>query len=332
MIADLHFITYKDYKKLINIIKDIKEIKSPLKNPVLTIGNFDGVHKGHLALFDKVKQIAKDINGQSVVMTFDPHPVKVMKPVNAPILITPIKQKLKLISDAGIDVIFCISFNKQFGAISARDFVREILVDRIGAREIVVGYDYAFGRGRQGGIELLQGMGKELGFKVHMIEPFYLDRTLVSSTYIRDLLLDGDLAEAKRYLGRDYQISGMVIKGAGRGVKLLGIPTANLLAIDELIPKKGVYAVIVDLEDGSYYGVCNIGNNPTFGGNALSIETHLLDFSKDIFGKEFTIKFLHRLREEKIFGSKEELAAQIMKDITRTRELFGLHESGQKSK
>jgi len=317
---------------LINIINDIKEIKNHLKNPVLTIGNFDGVHKGHLALFDKVKQIAKAISGQSVVMTFDPHPVKVMKPRNGPLLITPIKQKLKLISDAGIDVIFCISFNKQFGAISARDFVREILVNRVGVREIVVGYDYTFGSGRQGDIKLLQNMGKELGFKVHVIEPIYLDEALVSSTYIRDLLLEGDLAEAKRFLGRDYQISGIVIKGAGRGAKVLGIPTANLLTIDELIPKKGVYAVIVDLEDGSYYGVCNIGNNPTFGENALSIETHLLDFNKDILGKEFVIKFLHRLREEKTFDSKEELADQIIKDIKRARELFSLHESGQRSK
>ena len=311
---------------MINIINDIKEIKNPLKNPALTIGNFDGVHKGHLALFEKVKQIAKAISGQSVVMTFDPHPIKVMKPGNSPLLITPIKRKLKLISDAGIDVVFCISFNKQFGAISARDFVREILVDRIGVREIVVGYDYTFGSGRQGDIELLQDMGKELGFKVHVIEPIYLGQTLVSSTYIRDLVMGGDLAEAKRLLGRDYQISGIVIKGAGRGAKVLGFPTANLLPVDELIPKKGVYAVIADIEDGSYYGVCNIGNNPTFGGNALFIETHLMDFNKDILGKEFTIKFLHRLREEKTFGSKEELADQIMKDIMRSRELFGLHE------
>ncbi len=317
---------------MINIINDINEIKGPLRNPVLTIGNFDGVHRGHLVLFDKVKQIAKAINGQSVVITFDPHPVKVMKPENGLPLITPIKQKLKLISDAGIDVIFCISFNKQFSDISAGDFVRKILVDRIGVREIVVGYDYTFGRGRQGDIRMLQDMGKEFEFNVHVIEPIHLDNTLVSSTYIRDLVLEGDLVEAKRLLGRDYQISGTVIKGTGRGTDLLGIPTANLRTLDELIPRKGVYAVIVDMADGSYYGVCNIGNNPTFGVKALSIETHLLDFNRDILGKEFTIKFLHRLRGEKKFDSKEELADQIRKDITRSRKLFGLHEPGQISK
>jgi riboflavin kinase/FMN adenylyltransferase len=317
---------------LINFINDIKEIKRPLKNPVLTIGNFDGVHRGHLAIFDKVKQIARAVNGQSVVITFDPHPVKVMKPGNGPLLITPIKEKIRLISDTGIDVIFCISFNKQFSAISARDFVKEILVDRIGVREIVVGYDYAFGRGRRGDIKLLRDMGKEFGFNVHVIEPIHLDKTLISSTYIRDLVLKGDLVEAKRLLGRDYQISGTIIKGTGRGADLLGVPTANIKTLDELIPKKGVYAVMVDMADGSYYGVCNIGNNPTFGTNPLSIETHLLDFNKDILGKEFTIRFLHWLREEKKFGSKEELADQMMKDITRSRELLDLHEPGQISK
>jgi len=311
---------------LANIINDLKDLKKPLNNPVLTIGNFDGVHKGHLALFEKVKQIANAISGQSVVMTFDPHPIKIMKPGNGPPLITPIRQKLRLISDAGIDVIFCIPFTKQFGSISAQDFVRDILVDRIGVREIVVGYDYNFGSGRRGDINLLQDMSKELGFKVHVVEPIYLDKTLVSSTSVRDLVQEGDLAEVKRLLGRDYQILGIVTKGAGRGARVLGIPTANLSPVDELIPKGGVYAVKVDMDSGSYYGVCNIGNNPTFGGNVLSIETHLLGFSENILGKELTIKFLHRLREEKTFVNEDELADQIMKDITKARELFGLHE------
>ncbi|MFC1533056.1 bifunctional riboflavin kinase/FAD synthetase [Thermodesulfobacteriota bacterium] len=309
-----------------NIIKDLKEIKKPLKNPVLTIGNFDGVHRGHLALFEKVKKIALGIKGQSAVMTFEPHPIKVMKPGNGPPLITPTNQKLKLLSDVGIDVIFCIPFTKQFATISAQDFVRNILVDKIGIKEIVVGYDYTFGNKRQGDINLLRVLGEELRFKVHMVEPIRLNHTLVSSTSVRNLVQDGDIAEAKRLLGRDYQISGTIKKGAGRGDKLLGIPTANLIPVDELIPKKGVYAVKADLDDGSYFGVCNIGNNPTFGGNTLSIETHLLDFHKDILGKEFNIKFIHHLREEKNFGSPQELSDQIREDIKRARKLFDLHE------
>ena len=308
------------------IIYDLKELKKPLNHPVLTIGNFDGVHRGHLTLFDKVKKIAKAINGQSAVMTFEPHPIKVMKPGNGPPLITPINQKLKLIVDVGIDVIFCIPFTTQFASISAQDFVRNILVDIIGIREIVVGYDYTFGSKRLGDIKLLREMGNELGFKVHVMEPIHLNSTLVSSTYIRDLVREGNLAEAKRMLGRDYQISGIVTKGADRGGKILGFPTANMMPVDELIPKNGVYAVLVEMEEGSFYGVCNIGHNPTFGHNPRSIETHLLNFNRNILGKEFNVKFLHRLRDEKTFKGKDELADQIRQDVKKARELFGLHE------
>jgi riboflavin kinase/FMN adenylyltransferase len=306
------------------IIYDLKELKEPLQKPVLTLGNFDGVHKGHLVLFEKVKEIANAIGGQSVVMTFDPHPIKIMKPGNGPPLITLIKQKLRLISEAGIDVIFCVPFTRQFGAISGRDFVRDILVEGIGVQEVVVGYDYTFGNKRQGNIKLLKDMGKELGFKVHVVEPVYLGRTLVSSTSIRNFVQEGNLAEATRLLGRDYQISGVVIKGAGRGTKILNIPTGNLSPVDELIPKRGVYAVEVEMDTGRYYGVCNIGHDPTFGENPLSIETHLLDFSGDILGKELAINFVKLLREERAFNVESELAEQIMEDIERARELFGL--------
>ena len=308
------------------VIHDLDEIKEPLENPVLTIGNFDGVHKGHLVLFDKVKKIAKSINGQSVVMTFEPHPIKVMKPGNGPPLITPAKQKLKLISESGIDFIICIPFTKEFASLSARAFIKDLLMDKIGIKEIVVGYDYSFGKGRQGDTSLLRTMGHELGFKVHIVEPIYLNDTLVSSTTIRNIIQEGNLNEAKRLLGRDYEITGTVAKGAGRGGRLLGFPTANLIPVDELIPKKGVYAVIAELDGVEHYGVCNIGHNPTFGENAMSIETHILDFSKDILGKEFRIKFIYRLRDETTFKSAQELSEQIGKDISRARELFGLHE------
>lgn len=312
-----------------NVISNLTEIEEPLKNPVLTIGNFDGVHRGHLVLFDKVKSIAKDIGGKSVVMTFEPHPIKVVKPGNGPPLITPFKQKIKLIVDAGIDIIICIPFTDEFATISAQDFIREILVGKIGVKEIVVGYDYTFGKGRSGNIDLLRSMGNELGYRVHVVDPVQLNHTPVSSTSIRDLVKAGDLPEAKRLLGRDYRISGKVKKGMGRGGRLLGFPTANLLPEDELIPKNGVYSVIVYIEGVKYFGVCNIGNNPTFGGTTLSIETHILDFSGDLLGKEITIVFTHRLREEKTFSSKEELADEIKKDIEIAKGLLDLHEKGQ---
>jgi len=307
------------------IIYDLKELNRPLDNPVLTIGNFDGVHKGHLALFDKVKERANAIKGQSVVMTFDPHPVKVMKPENGLRIITPMRQKLRLISEANIDVILCLPFNKNFSTISAHKFVKDILLGTIGIKEIVVGYDYSFGNNRQGDIGLLKAMGEELGFKVHAVEPIYLNKVLVSSTSIRNFIREGNIEDANILLGRDYQISGRVTSGAGRGGKVLGFPTANLMSVDELIPKKGVYAVIAEMDSREYYGVCNIGNNPTFGENALSIETHLLGFNGDTLGKDFTVRFMHRLRDEKTFSYISELSDQIARDIKKAKEFFNLH-------
>lgn len=305
-----------------NIIYDLNELKEPLKNPVLTIGNFDGVHKGHLVLFDKVKDRAKAIGGQSAVMTFEPHPIRVVKPGNGPPLITPTKQKLDLISNSGIDLILCIPFTHQFASISAEEFVQDILVDRLGIKEIVVGYDYTFGFKRQGNIRLLQEMGNRLGFKVHVVDPIRLDNALVSSTSIRELVQEGNLSEAKKLLGRDYQICGTVVKGKNRGGRLLGFPTANLKLIDELIPKGGVYAVTVIINDKTHYGVTNIGYNPTFGEEALSVETHLMDFSGDILGETIRVNFIKRLRDEKTYGSVEELADQIALDVQEAKELF----------
>ena len=304
------------------LIYDLDEFEKPLRNPVLTIGNFDGVHKGHLALFDLVKHKARAINGQSAVMTFEPHPIKVMKPGNGPLMITPTQQKLRLIEDAGIEVIFCISFTKEFASITAGDFVRNILVDRIGIKELVVGYDYTFGSGREGNIELLKDMGSRFDFKVHIVEQIRIDDMLVSSTAIRNFVRDGNLAEAKKLLGRDYQICGAVVKGKDRGGRLLCFPTANLKLIDELTPKPGVYAVEVLIDDQIHKGVTNIGYNPTFGNQEFSVETHILDFSEDLLGKSIRINFIERLRDEKTFKTVENLAAQIGKDVVRARGLL----------
>ena len=304
------------------IISDLEHLEKPLKNPVLTIGNFDGVHKGHRALFDKVKKRASIINGQSAVMTFEPHPIRVMKPGNGPPLITPTDQKLELIDDAGIDVIFCIPFTKQFAMISAHDFVQDILVNKIGIKEIVVGYDYTFGQGRKGNIKFLKNMGNYIGFAVHMVKPVYIDHTLVSSTSVRNLVHEGNLSEAKKLLGRDYQISGIVVKGKNRGGRLLGFPTANLDLIDELTPKVGVYAVTVIIDNQTHSGVANIGYNPTFGNSQFSVETHVFDLSQDLLGKTIRVNFIKRLRDEKTFGSVNDLAEQISLDVLQAKKIF----------
>ncbi|RLB18319.1 MAG: riboflavin biosynthesis protein RibF [Deltaproteobacteria bacterium] len=301
---------------------DLEELQSPLQNPVLTIGNFDGVHRGHLALFERVKIRARAIEGVSAVMTFQPHPLKIMKPEKAPLLITPTQQKLALIAQSGIHFIFCLRFDDAFAAISAEKFVQEILVQKIGVKELVVGYDYTFGHNRTGNIDLLRRMGKDLGFKVHVVQPVLMGKRVVSSTSIRELVRAGELAEAKKLLGRDYQICGTVVKGKNRGGRLLGFPTANLELVDELTPKEGVYAVTVLINDHLYKGVTNIGHNPTFGQGPLSIETHILDFSGDLLGQTIRVNFIHRLRAEKTYKSIEELARQINLDIKDAKDLF----------
>jgi riboflavin kinase/FMN adenylyltransferase len=305
-----------------SIIKDLSELKSPLQNPVLTIGNFDGVHKGHLALFEKVKQIAKKINGLSVVMTFDPHPIKVLRSGNGPPVITPTPQKLRLIKQAGIDVILCLPFTKEFATLSAKDFVEKILVQKIGVKCIVVGYDYAFGRNREGNIDFLKKMAQQYQFKVEVVGPVSVNGTVVSSTKIRNLVQEGKLEEAKTLLGRNYEVTGTVVKGKNRGAKLLGYPTANLKLIDELTPKSGVYAVKVHIDDKTYKGVANIGYNPTFGNGAFSVETHIIDFDKNILGREIRVEFVKRLRDEKKFKGPSELAEQIKKDIQNARKVL----------
>ncbi len=304
------------------VICDLDQLESPLKNPVLTIGNFDGVHRGHLALFEKVKERARHIDGRSVVMTFEPHPMKIMMPGKGPRLITPTQQKLGLIQKAGIDVIVCIPFTREFASISAGDFVKEILIDKIGIKEIVVGYDYSFGHKREGDIEHLQNAGNRFGFVVHVVGPVRVKNTLVSSTSIRNLIQEGKLAEAKKLLGRDYQICGTVIRGKDRGGRLLGFPTANLELIDELTPKAGVYAVKVLIEDDVYDGLTNIGYNPTFGNGQFSVETHILNFSGDLVGNTIRVDFIERLRDEKTFNSAKDLAAQIKRDILAAKQLF----------
>ena len=309
-----------------SVFFDFAQTVNPLRNPVATIGNFDGVHRGHLTLFDMVKQRAAMINGESVVITFDPHPLKVMKPGNGPPLITPTEQKLSLIKAAGIEIIFCIPFTRNFASISAREFVQNILLDGIGIREIVVGYDYSFGRGREGNIELLKEMGQTGGFLVHVAEPVHIGDRLVSSTAIRELLQEGNLPDAKLLLGRDYQISGQVIKGMNRGGRLLGFPTANLDPVDELVPRVGVYAVHVVIDDTVFEGVTNIGYNPTFGKGPFSVETHILDFERDLVGKNIIIRFKKRLRNEKKFASIDELSDQIRKDVLTAKKLFSDHQ------
>ena len=303
-------------------IYTLNTLPEDIKNPVVTIGNFDGVHWAHQAIFGKVMERTKDLNGTSMVITFEPHPMKVMSPKKVKPLITLLEQKKELVINQGIDILLLIRFTLKFAAISARDFVQNILVDHLGIKEIVVGYDYVFGHKREGNINLLKEMGRQFNFRVHQVGPVYVEKRLVSSTSIRNLITEGNVSEAKRLLGRNYQIRGEVIRGSNRGGPLLGFPTANLKLVDELIPKEGVYVVTVDLKGKIYQGLTNIGYNPTFKDRTLSVETHIFDLPANILRQRIKINFLSRLRDEITFASAKDLSQQISLDIKQAREFF----------
>jgi riboflavin kinase/FMN adenylyltransferase len=304
------------------VINGIEEISRPFRNPVLTIGNFDGVHLGHVGIFHRVSDLARSLDGESVVMTFDPHPIRVLFPGNGPPLITLHEEKVRLIEAAGIDVLIVIQFTLTFAQMTADDFVEEILHKKIGARAVVVGPDYRFGRDRKGDIAFLMAMGKRLNFEVHVVPDLTVNGKGVSSSAIRTFVTAGEVEEASKMLGRDYQVSGRVVRGRDRGGRLLGFPTANLVLAEDLTPKPGVYATEVWVDGRRYQGATNIGYSPTFKNGVFSVETHLIDFSGDLYGKTLQVRFIRRLRDEKAFSGPQELAAQIQRDVTQAREIL----------
>ncbi|MCX7823881.1 MAG: bifunctional riboflavin kinase/FAD synthetase [Syntrophobacterales bacterium] len=289
--------------------------KLNLKNPVVTIGNFDGVHKGHQALINTARERAKELGGSSVVITFSPHPVKVLCPECNLRFITPHYEKLNILAQLGVDYTIVIPFSREFASITAQDFILSYLVHGLGIRWIVVGYDYHFGRGREGNIEMLKEYGNKYGFGVDVLPEISIEGFVVSSTAIRKVIKEGRVHFAARLLGRSYSITGPVLRGRDRGGKLLGFPTANVDVGDHVIPKEGVYATWVTFDGKRFKGATNIGYNPTFGETQLSLEVHILGFNGNLYGKEITVSFEHYIRGEKKFSAIEELIAQISQDV-----------------
>lgn len=307
------------------IFDHLDKIQEPFKNAVITIGNFDGVHIGHQALFHEVIEKAEAIGGTSIAMTFEPHPIRVLKQNGDPPLITLYEQKVELIERTGIDVLICVPFTREFADMSADKFIRNLLVEKIGMKAIVVGEDYGFGKNREGNREMLKAYAPECGFEVivaHWIKATKGAAGRISSTRIRELVTEGQMAEAEKMLGRHYQIRGRVVTGRDRGGKLLGIPTANINLHDELCPKTGIYAVTVECRGKRHQGVANIGYSPTFEDHEFTVEVHILDFDDNIYGDKIRVNFIQRIRDEKKFSSIEELIEQIHKDIAAAREIF----------
>lgn len=294
------------------------------KNTVVTIGTFDGIHRGHRKILDELLRISKEENSRNFVITFEPHPRTVVAQKFDIRLLTTLEEKKEIFENYGIENLMVINFTKEFSKLTSEEFIRKFICDKIGARHVVIGYDHKFGRNRDGNESTLRSLGEKFGFDVTQVPPIKENDVVISSTLIRNLLLNGKVEEANSYLGRNYSLSGKVVHGAGRGISL-GFPTANLQPNSKrkLIPANGVYAVSVKLENKVYFGVMNIGFRPTFNQTPHAItEVHVLDFNKDIYGENITIEFVKRLRDEKKFGGKEELIKQIKDDIQKTKEIF----------
>ncbi|MDD4951306.1 MAG: bifunctional riboflavin kinase/FAD synthetase [Desulfovibrionaceae bacterium] len=309
------------------VARKIDELKGTLDGSCVTIGNFDGVHLGHQELISLTCSKAKTLGLTSVVVTFDPHPLRVLVGKNTPPFITLTEQKLELLAELGPQTALVLAFDKAMAAMEPEEFVRTYLLDGLNMRELVIGYDYAMGRGRRGNYETLKALGAKYGFNVHRLEPVVLDDAVVSSTRIRDLVESGKVWEARALLGRFYQVRGRVVRGRDRGGRLLGFPTANLELADELFPRPGVYAVWVERNGSAWKGVANIGDNPTFGNDQISVEAHVLDFDQDIYGLNIRIHFVQRIRSERRFESIEALKARIGEDIVLARRILDAAEA-----
>ena len=303
------------------IINDLTFTSTDFSSPVVTIGSYDGLHLGHQAIIKRVKERARLEGGDAVVLTFEPHPVKLLHPELQIPLITPTPKKMLLLERFGVDCTINLPFTTALAHLSAEEFIQQIVRDRIAPRWVVVGFNFTFGKGRTGTAADLKKMGKRLGFEVEIVPPFTMNDHVVSSTRIRELIMEGNVAEANRMLGRKFFILGKVIHGHARG-KGLGFPTANLEISSDVYPKKGVYAATISLEEETYAGVVNIGTNPTFGDQQFAVEVFLFDYEGTLYGKELQVALVERLRDERTFPSPDALVHQIEKDIHKAQEIL----------
>ncbi len=311
--------------KIYNCIKDFK----PVDNAIVTIGTFDGVHLGHQAVFKQMRNEAEKIGGETVVITFYPHPRIVLGLDDKDLkFIKTEKKKIQHIEKAGIDNLIIIEFTEEFAATSSEDFIKNLIVDYIKPKVLIIGYDHQFGSNREGSFELLNNLGNNLGFEVKKVDEQNIEDITISSTQIRNLLNQGDIKTANSLLGHEYSITGIVVKGQSIGHNL-GFPTANIEIADEykLIAAIGVYACRVHIGQSTYKGMSNIGYRPTIyktdnSDHVITIEVNIFDFNESIYGKEITISFVDRMRNEHKFESKAALSEQLAKDKIHALEIL----------
>jgi len=302
-----------------DVIHSIQEARGRLVGCTVAIGNFDGVHLAHRRLLETARELAARRGAKTALLTFEPHPAKVLSPEFAPPLICDLPRKLVLLEELGLDAVIVQPFDWTFAATSPQTFVRQGLIEAVGAAEIVVGYDFTFGKGRAGTPEVLAELAGG-DATVHTVEAVRRDGLVVSSSKIRELVLEGRVAPAARLLGYPFVIDGTVVPGRGRG-RTIGVPTANVAPSTELLPGAGVYAARAAVEgiEGTFAAAVNIGRKPTFGEEELTVEAHLIDADVDVYGRRMAVAFLERLRAEKRFSSADKLVAQIREDIEDAR-------------
>ncbi len=286
----------------------------PIKDPVVALGNFDGLHLGHQELIKKTVEKSRAIDGTPVLFTFYPHPLKVVSPGKEPLIIQSFKEKVRIAEKLGIKVVVCVRFTPEFASLEPELFVEEILLKRLSVRCVCVGHDYTFGKDAKGGVKTLKELSKRFDFELIVIPPVKIDGMVVSSTAIREFLRKGDVVNANRFLGRPYRISGYVRKGAGRG-STFGFPTANIYPKGGVIVMDGVYAGYAYVDSKKYRAAINVGTNPTFKGTTRHVEAFLIDFSSNIYGKRMEIDFIDFIRPEKRFRRIDDLVRQIKRDV-----------------
>jgi riboflavin kinase/FMN adenylyltransferase len=287
----------------------------------VTIGNFDGVHLGHQQILRRLVERAEKSNWMSAVLTFFPHPARVLRPEQAPPLLATLDQRLAAFGAAKIDATLVLNFDRELAQVTAADFVKRYLLETMRAKAVLVGETFRFGHRQAGDVNLLCELGKRWGFEVDVVPPVTIEGVAVSSTAVREAVRDGRMEDARKLLGRPYALAGQIRTGTGQGRKLV-VPTLNLNTEQELLPKMGVYATEVALDGKVYRAATNVGVRPTFDGSRTTVESHLLDFNENRISGPIEVRFCTRLRDEKKFSGPEALREQVLKDIERAREYF----------
>jgi len=305
------------------VIRYSKNIILPNKKRYIALGVFDGIHLGHQKLIKQTVDKAKKNDGISIVVTFDPHPDKIINPESNVFLLTTLEERISLIKESDVDIFLIVEFNKMMSKMPPEDFISKILVDSLQIKELFVGFNYKFGFQGKGNTDILREYGKSYKFKTNILKPVIVNNTMISSTIIKDYIGLGEIEKAKKLLGHDITISGNVVSGKGRGKKLLNFATANIeTTANKLIPVNGVYLVEIKIDNRKYYGLMNIGVKPTFRETVRTIEVHIINFNKKIYNKRVIVNILQKIREEKYFNLPGLLKKQIEDDILVARKII----------